>query len=846
VSLQGVPGQNNIQRLLSIWEKEPSIADNIVYWHLGVSSNPLPNDIPASIDQRLRKALKDQGIETLYSHQDASLSSVQSGENVVVITGTSSGKTLCYNLPVLNDMLRYPDACALYLFPTKALTQDQQKKLLSINASIAAQDPNFQIPVGIYDGDTPQSHRKPIREEVRILLTNPDMLHTAILPYHLSWDRFFQSLRYIVIDEIHIYRGIFGSHVANVMRRLKRIAAYYGAKPQFILTSATIANPGQLAERLIEEPVTVIDKDGSPQGQRNFLLYNPPIIHKNLGLRKSAMVESIRLAGDLLTYHIQALLFARSRRLVELSLKNLQFYYPDFSEHVFSYRSGYLPRERRQIEKDLRDGDARLVVATNALELGIDIGGIEGIIMIGYPGTIAALRQQSGRSGRSGKDSLALLVASPNPMDQFLMKHPDYLFDKSPEHALVNPDNLLILINHLRCAVYELPFKKGEGFGTISADFVERLLDWLKKEGLIIETSESYHWIADQYPARQVSLRTAGGNAYLLKADEDGVSRTIGEVDEASAYWMVHPDAVYLHSGQSYIVRRMDQEQRIISLEPFNDDYYTIAHQQTTIDPVSVRYQTKIKGAEKFFGEIRVTSQVTGFRKLQWLTNEVLGYQELDMPATVLNTTALWLALDAVMVDQLKDAGLWTNMPNDYGPNWPVQRQRTLERDRYTCQTCGAINSPLHVHHKTPFRSFESYLQANRLDNLITLCSSCHRRAETAVRIRSGLAGVNYVFHHMAPLLLMCDMGDIGVFAEPQSALSGNQPCIAIYDQVPDGIGLSEGLYDMVDELIDNSINLIQHCECTDGCPSCIGAPGENAIGSKKETLALLTLLSNK
>jgi DEAD/DEAH box helicase domain-containing protein len=532
---------NDIKSLLDFWKQDSDTNPNISAWRTTPSrpsqTHPLPDDLPVS----LREALSSRGIDSLYSHQHSAWTQSRAGKNIILSTGTASGKTLSYNLPVLATLLNNKEARALYLFPTKALTQDQLSSLS-----------NFNISSAIYDGDTPQSQRSTIRKNANIVLSNPDMLHTGILPHHANWNEFLTNLKFIVIDEAHTYRGVFGSHVANVIRRLKRVANFYGAKPQFILASATIGNPQELAEKLIEEPVELIDNDGSSRGERHFIIYNPPITNPELGLRKSSLLESVRLATDLLTHDIQSVVFARTRRSVEIILKYLQESREQRTENsIRGYRSGYLPTQRREIEQGLRDGSVKTVVATNALELGIDIGGLGAAILVGYPGTIASARQQSGRAGRGDDPAVSILVASASPLDQFLAHHPEYFFGRSPEMALVNPNHLLILLEHLRCAIFELPFQKGDHFGSISDELLDEYLNFLVSNQESHFSNEKYYWMKDQYPAANISLRSASPQSIVLQsADSDGKPITIGTVDGESASWMIHPGAVYMHEAQ--------------------------------------------------------------------------------------------------------------------------------------------------------------------------------------------------------------------------------------------------------------------------------------------------------
>ena len=901
-----------LNSLLSHWRADPQTGPNFSAWETLPPRRADLRPVPADLPPPLADMLTAQGIFELYSHQSEAWTRVRAGENVVLATGTASGKTLGYNLPVLAALLEDESARALYLFPTKALTQDQFS-VISHQCSVLKQTLNTEhwtLNTAIYDGDTPTSSRAKIRETARILLTNPDMLHTGILPHHTVWDEFFRNLKYVVIDEMHTYRGVFGSHVANVMRRLKRVAKFYGASPQFILTSATIGNPAELAERLIEEPVALVDTDGSARGPRHFLIYNPPVTDPSLGIRKPALMEGVRLAQDLLANEIQSVVFARSRRSVEIILKYLQEKppsptrppdtlpkYKGFGEGrggagVRGYRSGYLPSQRREIETGLRDGSVKLVVATNALELGIDIGGLGAALLVGYPGTIASTWQQAGRAGRGDAPAAAVLIATASPLDQFLAHHPDYFYGRSPEQALINPDHLLILLNHLRCAMFELPFQKGEPFGRLPAERVEEFLQFLVTSHEAHFSNDKYFWMADSYPAANLSLRSASPENVVLQTIDDGRPMTIGEVDIESAFWMVHPKAVYLHEGQQYYVQELNLETHTAALIPVALDYYTEAQRQTeisllaTLDSASLPSPSRSptctcasagngvlrEGAggevgSKAYGELHVATQVVGFRKRQWFTGKNLGDEPLDLPPTEFQTTGYWLSLSNATIETLRQAGAWSNDPNDYGPGWIRLRDAVRARDGYRCRVCGvAENGRQHdVHHKIPFRQFlndrsaatpvaakqqsqgtlhSAIERANRMDNLITLCPACHRKAEANVRMRSGLAGLAYVLSQLAPLFLMCDNRDLGVHFDPAWSAANGLPSVVLYDQVPAGIGFSQKLFEMHDELLARALELVQECECADGCPSCVGPGGENGVGGKQETLAILGQLA--
>lgn len=854
----------SLSDLLQHWKNDPETTPNISTWRTqpgrAAKSVALPMDLPDEIVI----ALKQRGIQSLYSHQAATWMHARRGENVALATGTASGKTLAYNLPVLAVILQDPQARALYLFPTKALAQDQNAGL----AGLFELSPRIALKSAIYDGDTPQGQRSAIRKNSNLIFTNPDMLHTGILPHHTNWADFFRNLKFVVIDEMHTYRGVFGSHVANVIRRLRRVARFYGADPQFILTSATIANPAELATALIEAPVVLVDADGSARGERHFLIYNPPVIDQALGLRKSSMQECVRLAQDLLNKHVQSVVFARSRRSVELLLKYLREtqaqsarrsgdfgfingLYPAPAGGLRGYRSGYLPAERREIEKGLREGSVRLVVATNALELGIDIGGLGAAVLFGYPGTIASVRQQSGRAGRGDDPAVSLLIATANPLDQFLAHHPEYFFARSPEQALVNPDHLLILLNHLRCALFELPFEKGERFGNLD---VGEFLEFLTQNNEAHLSSDKYFWMADAYPAANVSLRSASPENILLHAEDGEGPKTIGEVDLESAAWMVHPHAVYLHEGQQYFVQDLNFETHTAALIPVALDYYTEPLRETSVSLLNLQENAPIPAGGKAFGELQVTTQVTAFRKRLWLSSENIGQEPLELPASELQTTGYWITISEDTVKLLAEKGMWTNAPNEYGPEWLKIRERVRARDGYRCQVCGIPEGVRQhdVHHKIPFRQFvrsgagdsrqiaEMIARANQLDNLVTLCPECHRKTEQNVRMRTGLAGLASVLGQLAPLFLMCDSGDLGVHFDPQAAFAGGVAAVVLYDMVPAGIGFSQKLFEIHNELVKRAMELVQECPCEDGCPSCVGPGGENGVGGKQETLAIL------
>ncbi|HBY07441.1 MAG TPA: ATP-dependent helicase [Chloroflexi bacterium] len=835
----------SILPLLSRWRADSSIGGNVITWETIPARVARYEPIPAEVHPQLTDSLRQNGIEQLYSHQAAAWQATQHGDNVAIVTGTASGKTLCYNLPVLDHLLREAGTSALYIFPTKALAQDQLAGLQDLLIQIETGTP---IAPGTYDGDTSTSARPTVRQKSRLIITNPDMLHTGILPHHTRWEQFLRGLRFIVIDEMHTYRGVFGSHVANTLRRLKRLARFYGANPQIILTSATIGNPQALAEQLIEAPVTLIDEDGSARGQKHFLVYNPPIVDAALGIRASLTQETLRLLEDLLTYQIQTIVFGRTRRTVEIMLRSTKPAFSDLAGQsaVQAYRSGYLPRQRREIERGLRDGSIRAVMATSALELGIDIGQMEAAILAGYPGTIASAWQQAGRAGRGQDDSLAVLVTSASPLDQFLARHPEYFFGRSPEQALINPDHLLILLGHLQCAAFELPFEDGDSFGGLGWREISEFLEYLQENGSLHKSGEKYFWMAEEFPAAGISLRSASPNNIVLQTNDQGQPVTIGVVDHASAPWMVHPEAVYLHQGETFLVESLDLEENLAHLRRVEVDFYTRPQRETEIQLLELAEEQPAPGVTKSHGEILVTTQVVGYRKVRWGTNENLGYGEVSLPPMQLQTTGYWLALTDEIVATLQLEGLWNSAPNYYGASWPAARDAARARDGFRCQFCGLPENGRahHVHHLKPFRAFASSETANRLENLVTLCPTCHLRAESAVRVRSGLAGLGYALENIAPLFLMCDSGDLGVHVDPKSPLADGRPTVVIYDSIPAGIGFSARLFELHADLMLHTREVVSACECSDGCPSCVGPGGEEGSGGKREALAILTKLS--
>jgi DEAD/DEAH box helicase domain-containing protein len=606
-------------------------------------------DIPATVDARLRAAMEKRGIARLYSHQAEAFDAIQAGKNVVIVTPTASGKTLCYNLPVLNLLLRDDGARAMYVFPTKALAEDQLHEFQG-----AVEEMGSEIRAFTYDGDTPQDARRAIRQKANVVLTNPDMLHSGILPHHTKWARYFENLRYIVIDELHYYRGVYGSHFANLLRRLARICEFYNSKPQFICCSATIANPRELAESLTGEKFDLVERNGAPRGEKFFIFYNPPVVNRQLGIRRSYIAETRRMALKFIENHLQTLVFANNRLATEVLvtyLKDACDRGPIPSETVRGYRGGYLPRERREIERKLRDGEIRAVVATNALELGIDIGSLDAVVMAGYPGTIASSWQRAGRAGRRQGTSAAVMVASSAPLDQYVVEHPDYFFGQSPEHAFINPENLEILLAHVKCAAFELPLRDGEKFGRHD---MSEVCSFLEETGFLHHSAGAWHWTSDTYPADATSLRSVTSDNFVV-VDITCEAQVIAEVSFPTALTTLHEKAIYLHEARQYHVERFDYDERKAYVKKVDCDYYTDAIDYTQVKVLQEFESEAQATARRAHGDVRVNRQIVGFKKIKFYTMENVGAGKLNMPEQEMHTTSFWLHFPAAFLASLAE-----------------------------------------------------------------------------------------------------------------------------------------------------------------------------------------------
>ncbi len=594
--------------------------------------------IPSELTQPLQQALRGRGIENLYSHQREAFELVASGKNVVIVTPTASGKTLCYNLPVLNRIIQSSSARALYLYPTKALTYDQLDDLMEWSNSV--ESGAGVIRVHAYDGDTPQDARSAVRTRGHIVLTNPDMLHKGVLPHHTKWMNLFENLEFIVLDELHAYRGVFGSHVANIFRRLGRICAFHGSRPQFICTSATVENPKELAEKLIGQPFEYISESGAGEGEKHLFFYNPPVVNPQLGIRRSFVKETQAVTTAFLKRKVPTIVFTNSRLITEVLVRHFKESLETGAvpqEFVVGYRGGYLPNERRQIEQGLRSGRIRGVVTTNALELGIDIGNLDVAILAGYPGTVASTWQRIGRAGRRSGASVAVMVASSTPLDQYIVNHPEYFLHQSPEAGLINPDNIHILLSHLQCATFELPFGAGERFGEHD---VSEILEYLGEQGFIHRAGDKWHWTNDSYPADSISLRSVSSDNFIV-VETSGDPRVIGEVDYSSAFSTLHEKAIYLHQGRQHYVQQLDIPERRAYVKQVDSDYFTDAITYTKVKVL----ETAESAAGHHHGEVHVAHQVVGFKKLKFVTLENIGSGELNLPTEEMHTTAYWLTI---------------------------------------------------------------------------------------------------------------------------------------------------------------------------------------------------------
>lgn len=625
--------QDVVQEML----QDPDLKRNIKHYEKMDGKQAQYASFPEKLHPSIVKALASKGITQLYSHQRKAFDSATSGQSITAVTPTASGKSLCYHLPVLQQILEDDASRALYLFPTKALAQDQ---LADLHELIEASGET--ILSYTYDGDTAPGLRTKVRKSGHIVLTNPDMLHSGILPHHTKWVSLFENLKYVIIDELHTYKGVFGSHVAHVLRRLKRICNYYGCDPIFICTSATIANPQDLAESLTNTKMKLIANNGAPAGAKHFIFYNPPVVHKTFGIRRSAILEVRDIASYLYREGIQTIIFAKSRVRVEMLVTYMKELTKKklFDSSIMGYRGGYLPSERRIIEKRLRDGEIKTVVSTNALELGIDIGQLQACIMTGYPGNIASALQQAGRAGRRQDDALIIYVAQSMALDQYIIQHPDYLLGQTPEEAMIHPDNMLILMDHLKCASFELPFTLTEMYGEFE---VQELLAFLEAEGVLVRTSDKWHWMTDRFPASEISLRSASQeNVVIIDKTIPKGTVVIGEMDRYSAMTLLHEEAIYIHQGKQYQVEILDWDEKKAYVREVDVDYYTDANLAVELKVISEDEKKPFGKATVAFGDIAVLAIPTIFKKIRFDTHDNIGSGPISLPAEELHTSSTW------------------------------------------------------------------------------------------------------------------------------------------------------------------------------------------------------------
>lgn len=713
---------------------------------------------PERLHPELRDVLLQRGIARLFTHQAAAVESILDGRHTVVVTPTASGKSLCYAVPLLHALLGEPEARALCLFPTKALSHDQLDTLLG-HARALGRD----IRIFSYDGDTPGSARRAIRQAGHVVVTNPDMLHSAILPNHTLWRRLFENLRYIVIDEVHSYRGVFGSNFANVVRRLRRLAAFYGARPTFIALSATIANPRELCEELVGEPFALVDDNGAPQAEKAFVFYNPPVVNRELGIRRSVVKEAQRVAMRFIGAGMQTIVFARTRARVEILTTYLKREMERLGRDprvIRGYRGGYLPTERRAIEQGIRSGDVLGVVSTNALEMGIDIGALRVAVLAGYPGSIASTWQQGGRAGRKDAPSLVVLVGSSEPVDQFILNNPAYFFGASPELGIINADNVSILASHVKCAAFELPFGTAESFGGTD---VQPVLEFLEKQRIVLRAGDRFRWTDEAYPAEHVSLRRADPENFIVQnAAERNV--VIAEVDYHGAPFLIHENAIYIHDGKTFHVDSLDWEKRIALVRPIETDYYTDAVAKTEVRVLEVEREAALGGPRgagsgpggawpfeaKRLGEVTVQTVVAKFKKVKFETHESIGYGDVHVPLMEMQTEAYWLTLAADLAEGMKAEGRDAN---------------------------------------------------------------------------AALGGLAHALANVIPAIAMCDARDISCLAM-MKAPHDERPSIYIYDRFPGGVGLARRLFSRDVHTFQAALDLVTHCPCDGGgCPSCVGPP---------------------
>ncbi len=782
----------SVDEIVRSWKKSRSISPCITAFRVFGRKEGQYRPFPEAIHPLLKEILREDKIHQLYSHQAEAVEAIQSGKDVVIVTPTASGKTLCYNLPVLSSRLVLPASKAFYLFPTKALSQDQLFELQRLIDRIGKRIGTFT-----YDGDTPQDARQAIRSRGDIVITNPDMLHTGILPHHTKWVSFFQNLRYVVIDELHSYRGVFGSHMTNVLRRLSRICRFYGSKPQFICCSATIANPKELAERLLEREVFLIDQNGAPSSEKIFVFYNPPVVNRELGIRGNPLHAARRLVTPFVKKGMQTILFATSRLHVEILTKYLKDRFEKRLEDkgtIRGYRGGYLPEVRREIERGLKEKEVKAVVSTNALELGIDIGDLEVCLIVGYPGTIASTYQQAGRVGRRSERALVVLIARSQPLDQFIIENPDYFFGRPPEHGLINPDNLLILLSHIQCASFELPFREGDHFGR---ENLGEILKYLEEKGTLHHAGDHWYWTRDAYPAENVSLRSISEENFVVVDTTRGKEEVIAEVDFIGAHTTLYEGAVYLCESEIYTVEKLDYANRRAYVQKAQGDYYTEAIDYTNVSILEGFERKQGVGALFEHGEVNIVTRAVGYKKIKFYTLENLGYGKIELPDLQFHTTSYWITFERELLDRL-----------------PYPRVEMIE---------GVLGLSYALHSMAALHLMCDPHDISR--------SVGDRGAKWFLRLTKDSKGI-YSFFKTAEEI-------------PVEKMDLFEPTLFLYDSYPGGMGFSHQLFDDTRSLLEKTLGLISKCDCLCGCPSCVGPTKEMGEKSKEVARALLTEILN-
>jgi len=789
-----IPRHRGIRKVLDNLLEHPRTGPCVTH-HVTIEGTAARyEEFPDWIHPTLRGALENTGVKQLYRHQRLAVDAVRRGEDLCVVTPTASGKTLCYNLPVLQRILEDPETRAFYLFPTKALSQDQVSGLQAVIDSLG-----LPVRTYTYDGDTPADARTAIRTRGHVVVTNPDMLHAGILPNHPRWRKVLQDLQYVVIDEMHTYRGVFGSHVAGVLRRLLRLCEFYGSRPTFICCSATIANPAEHAERLLGRPVTLVDKseNGAPSGPKEVILYNPPVINAELGIRSGVLSQARRIAVPFVEQGIATICFTGSRLHTEVLsryLKEQLAKKPKLQGRIASYRGGYLPGMRRAVEQGLRSGDVTCVVSTNALELGIDIGRLDVAILAGYPGSVASLWQQAGRAGRSATRSVVILIARNSPLDQFVINNPEFLFEASPEHARIDPDNLMVLVSHLKCSLYELPFRADESFG--NENLVE-MLEFLEEAGLAHRRGDTWHWSDESYPADGVSLRSADPENVVI-IDKTANDRVIAETDRMSAQTIVHEGAIYMVESRPYQVDRLDWEQCKAYVRRVKVDHYTTAQSYSRVRVLErFEEEEREQGGIKAHGEVHVARKTVGYKKIKLYTAENVGYGDVHLPDVEMHTMSFWLTLPG---EPLRLAGY-----------------RGLDVVDGLLGLGSAMRSLAALHLMCDTRDLGLAL-ADPEDQWVAGLGRGGQR--TVQRTNED--------------------------AEPGDALELERPTVFIYDNLPGGVGLAEKAYALCDDLLEQARRLIIGCHCEGGCPSCVGPIGAVESGARAVAIDLANWLTGR